>query len=75
MPTADEVIVEFEARVGKYEADLRRSAATFERVTGAQQRQMIALERRIVRANALDAELYAYSQHRSPVRTSMSVLR
>ena len=47
MPTADEVIVEFEARVGKYEADLRRSAATFERVTQAQQRQMVALERQI----------------------------
>lgn len=47
MPTADEVIVEFEARVGQYEADLRRSAATFERVTQAQQRQMIALERQI----------------------------
>jgi len=47
MPTADEVIVEFEARVGKYEADLRRSAATFERVTNAQQRQMVALERQI----------------------------
>ena len=47
MPTADEVIVEFEARVGKYEADLRRSAATFERVTQTQQRQMVALERQI----------------------------
>lgn len=47
MPTADEVIVEFEARVGQYEADLRRSAATFERVTGAQQRQMVALDRQI----------------------------
>ena len=47
MPTADEVIVEFEARVGKYEADLKRSAATFERVTKAQQQQMLALERQI----------------------------
>lgn len=47
MATADEVIVEFEARVGKYEADLKRSAATFERVTQAQQRQMQALERQI----------------------------
>lgn len=47
MPTADEVIVEFEAKVGRYEADLKRSAATFERVTGAQQRQMQALERQI----------------------------
>ncbi len=47
MATADEVIVEFEAKVGKYEADLRRSAATFDRTTGAQQKQMIALERQI----------------------------
>lgn len=47
MPTADEVIVEFKASVGKYEADLRRSAALFERVTNAQQRQMVALERQI----------------------------
>jgi tape measure domain-containing protein len=47
MATADEVIVEFKAQVGKYEADLRRSAAIFERVTQAQQRQMVALERQI----------------------------
>lgn len=47
MPTADEVIVEFEARVDKYEADLRRSAATFERVTNAQKSQMQSLERQI----------------------------
>ncbi|MGJ8477247.1 tape measure protein [Sphingobium yanoikuyae] len=47
MATADEVIVEFKASVGKYEADLRRSAATFERVTQAQQRQMESLERQM----------------------------
>ncbi|WP_159975890.1 MULTISPECIES: tape measure protein [unclassified Novosphingobium] len=69
MPTADEVIVEFEARVGKYEADLRRSAATFERVTKAQQRQMEALERQVsastgVMANAFKglAALFGASQ-------------
>jgi len=47
MATADEVVVEFEARVGKYEADLRRAQNTFERTTKSQEARMAAFERRI----------------------------
>ncbi|RIV79582.1 tape measure protein [Pelagerythrobacter aerophilus] len=47
MPTADEVIVEFEARIGKYEADLKRAQREFERSTGAQQTRMQQFERQM----------------------------
>lgn len=52
MATVDEVIVDFEARVGRYEADLRRAASTFERVTRQQQQQIERLERQIERSTS-----------------------
>lgn len=47
MATADDVIVEFEARVGAYERDLKHAAATFDRTTKAQESRMAAFERRM----------------------------
>lgn len=47
MPTADDVIVEFEARVSGYEADLKRAARTFDQTTKVQEARMAAFERRI----------------------------
>ncbi|MEV5031646.1 tape measure protein [Sphingobium sp. LMC3-1-1.1] len=52
MPTADEVIVEFEARVGKYEADLKRATKTFETATNSQRDQMARLERQIAASSS-----------------------
>lgn len=52
MATADEVIVQFEARIGKYEADLKRAAGTFERAVGAQRNQMERLERQIASSSS-----------------------
>ncbi|QDC37105.1 tape measure protein [Sphingobium fuliginis] len=58
MPTADEVIVEFEARVGKYEADLKRATKTFENATNSQRDQMARLERQIASSSsAIGAQL------------------
>lgn len=47
MATADEVVVEFEARVAGYERDLKRAQRTFETTTGAQQARMAQFERRV----------------------------
>ncbi|MEC9067805.1 MAG: tape measure protein [Pseudomonadota bacterium] len=51
MPTADEVIVEFQAQVGRYQADLRRAQQVFERTTGAQQARMESFERQMQRSS------------------------
>lgn len=51
MATADDVIVEFEARVGKYERDLKRAAATFEKATKRQRSEMARLERQMLRSS------------------------
>lgn len=48
MATADDVVVEFEARVGKYKADLRSAEQAFQRTTGVQEARMAAFERRMV---------------------------
>lgn len=45
--TADKVIVEFEARLAKYNADMANSAALFEKATNKQARQIQYLERQI----------------------------
>lgn len=52
MPTVDAVITEFEARVGKYEADLKRAARTFDQATGAQQKRMQQFERQMRTSSA-----------------------
>lgn len=52
MATADDVIVEFEARIGRYEADLRRGTRAFETATGKQRAEMAKLERDIARNTA-----------------------
>lgn len=52
MATADDVIVEFEARVGKYEADLKRAARTFDQTTGSQQARMQQFERQMRASSA-----------------------
>lgn len=51
MATADEVIVEFEARIGKYQADVNRAARTFEQATKAQREDMRGLEQQITRSS------------------------
>lgn len=45
--TADRVVVELEARLDRYEANLRRAGQTFDRTTANIQRQATATERRV----------------------------
>lgn len=47
MATADEVIVEFRAEIGRYQADLRRAKLEFERTTNAQADAIANLESQI----------------------------
>lgn len=47
MPTADEVVVEFEAKVDGYVADLNRARNTFERSVGSQEARMQQFERQM----------------------------
>jgi tape measure domain-containing protein len=51
MPTADEVEVILSARVGKYEADLKRSRQTFDKAIGGQEQRIQMFERQMQRSS------------------------
>ncbi len=48
---ADRVVVELEAKMGKYDARLRKAEATFTKTTKAQERQIRSLEKQIKRSS------------------------